>query len=456
MFSYKGRAIRSVGFLGFGKSNSHLLNYLSSKDPDLKFTLRQNTQKEKDAFGFERVFSGDGWLDNIDEDVLFLSPSVRRDDPKLIAAMNRGVIISSDTELFLSLNRGDVFAVTGSDGKSTTTYLTSLLLSEAYTSSMPVGNFGEPLASHIEDGDGCAYALELSSFTLNYLAPKSKRAVITNISENHLNWHSSFEEYIAAKRNVLFNTEKRVYSYDCEITRKVMKDFPAYAVFSTELSEAELRKSVEAEVYITLCGGNILINGVAALSIEKMLVKGRHNVLNSMAAIAMTEGIVSDRFRRRTLEGFRGLKHRCERIGKFRGVQYYDSSIDTSPKRCISTLSSFNERVILILGGRTKGQDYKELLPAIKKHVKHAVLTGECSEELYELFLCDAEIKDMKIKYTVIKDFFEAVVYAAAVAREGDSVLLSPAATSYDRFKDFEERGEYFKLCVMGIAKERN
>jgi UDP-N-acetylmuramoylalanine--D-glutamate ligase len=112
--------------------------------------------------------------------------------------------------------------------------------------------------------------------------------------------------------------------------------------------------------------------------------------------------------------------------------------------------------VVLILGGRSKGQDYSELLPAIKRHVKHVVLTGECAKDVYEILNTDKEISDLKIKYALVEDFFEAVVYAATVAREGDSVLLSPAATSYDRFKNFEERGSYFKLCVTGFAKERN
>lgn len=456
MFAFKGRAIRKVGFLGFGISNSDLYNYLRKNAVGVEYTLRQSdTLLPKDA-SFDRVFTGGGWLDGIDEDVLFLSPSVRRDDKRLSDAEKRGVILSSDTELFLSLTRGDVFAITGSDGKSTTTYLTALLLSETYASALPCGNFGEPLSRHISDGAGCAYALELSSFTLNYLKPASCRAVITNISENHLNWHSSFEEYIEAKRNILVNTEKRIYSYDCPITRKLAKDFPAYAVFSAELSESELRRAAEAELYLTLANGNIYLNGEAALELNSAYVKGRYNVLNFMAAIAMTAGLVSPSYRKRALEGFRGLPHRCEKIGEFRGIRYFNSSIDTSPKRCVNTLSAFRERVILILGGRTKGQDYTELLPAIKKRVKHIALTGECAEELYELLKNDREIEEIGIKYAIVKDFFEAVVYAATVAREGDTVLLSPAATSYDRFKNFEERGEYFKFCVTGIAKERN
>jgi len=456
MFAFKGRAIRRVGFLGFGKSNSELCNYLRKNTSGIEYTLRQSTPPFTGADGFDRVFTGEAWLDSITEDVLFLSPSVRRDDARLGKAESRGVLISSDVELFLELTRGDVFAVSGSDGKSTTAYLTALMLSDAYMGAVPCGNFGEPTSAHIDDGIGYAYALELSSFTLNYLAPHSKRAVITNISENHLNWHTSFEEYIAAKRNLFINAEERVFYYDCPVTRRVALDFPIYAVFSAERTEEELKALVKAKVYVTLDNGKILLNGECIANTAEMKARGRHNLLNVMAAAAMTCGISDTAHIKRVAESFRGLSHRCEQVGYFRGVKYYDSSIDTSPKRCARTLDSFDERVILILGGRSKGQDYRELLPSIKRHVKHVVLTGECAEELRALLQSDRELNEMKIKYALVEDFFEAVVYAATVAREGDSVLLSPAATSYDRFKNFEERGSFFKLCVNAFAKERN
>ena len=456
MFAFKGRAIKRVGFLGFGKSNSDLYNYLRKNAAGVEYTLRQSVPLTTEVSGFDRVLLGDAWLDGIDEDVLFLSPSVRRDNRRLAEAEARGVMLSSDTELFLELTRGDIFAVTGSDGKSTTAYLTALMLGEAYKGAIPCGNFGEPTSRHIDDGIGYAYALELSSFTLNYLEPKSRRAVITNISENHLNWHSSFEEYVAAKRNAFVNAEERVFCYDCPITRGVATEFPIYAVFSAERTEEELRREISAEVYVTLDRGRITLNGESTVDTSEMRARGRHNVLNVMAAMAMSSGIADPKHVIRVAESFRGLSHRCEEIGSFRGIRYYDSSIDTSPKRCVRTLEAFDERVILILGGRSKGQDYRELLPAIKKHAKHVVLTGECAPEIYGILRGDSEINELKIRYALVEDFFEAVLYAATVAREGDSVLLSPAATSYDRFKNFEERGSYFRLCVNGFAKERN
>ena len=270
MFAFKGRAIKRVGFLGFGKSNSDLYNYLRKNAAGVEYTLRQAAPLTAEVSGFDRVLLGDAWLDGIDEDVLFISPSVRRDDRRLAEAEARGVMLSSDTELFLELTRGDIFAVTGSDGKSTTAYLTALMLGEAYKGAIPCGNFGEPTSRHIDDGTGYAYALELSSFTLNYLEPRSRRAVITNISENHLNWHSSFEEYVAAKRGVFVNAEERVFCYDCPITRGVASEFPIYAVFSIEHTEEELRREISAEVYVTLDRGRITLNGESTVDTSEM------------------------------------------------------------------------------------------------------------------------------------------------------------------------------------------
>lgn len=456
MFLYKGRAIKSVGFIGFGKSNVDLYSYLKKSCVGVEYTVRSDVEPMPPAELPDRVLLGDAMLDDIREDVLFLSPSVRRDDPRLKEAMSRGTILSSDTELFLELTKGDIFAISGSDGKSTTAYLTSLMLANAYKGAIPCGNFGEPLSRHIDDGNGYAYALELSSFTLNYLAPRSKRAVITNVTENHLNWHSSFEEYISAKRNVFVNAESRIFCYDCPVSRRIAADFPIFGVFSALVSENELRKAVNAELYITLHNGKIIMNGEETVNTKTMRAVGNHNILNVMAALAMTDGIADRKYVQSIAESFRGLSHRCEEIGAFRGVRYYDSSIDTSPKRCAATLSSFGKRVIVILGGRSKGLDFSELIPALKAYAKHIVLTGECAREMFDLFAKDGGLDSLNIKYAIVDDFVEAVVYAATVAREGDSVLLSPAATSYDRFKNFEERGSFFRLCVNGFAKERN
>jgi len=252
----KKRDLR-IGLVGIGKSSVGVYEYLKGRCPDVKVTLRSNEAAEIDGLVPERSFFGKNAYSNIDEDILFFSPSARRDVPQVIEAKKRGVILSSDAEMFFLLSKADVYAVTGSDGKSTTTYLCSKLLEDSYTSVIPAGNFGEPLSRHIEDAHGTAVVAELSSFQLNYMKPKSQRCVITNISKNHLNWHSSFGEYIEAKGNILDNACERVYNADCNISCEFMKTFPAFSIFSLTLDEKDIRKKYAAELYIYIKDGKV-------------------------------------------------------------------------------------------------------------------------------------------------------------------------------------------------------
>ena len=450
MFIYKGKAIKSIGLFGYGKSNEGIYKYLSSLGEDLRFTLRTDTPCDTGGVKFEKLLLGGVALKRINEDILFLSPSVRRDKPELEFAEKRGVILSSDAEFFLSLTKADIYAVTGSDGKSTTTTLSSLMLRDSYASVIPCGNIGEAMTPHLHDGDGVAYCAELSSFQLSYMKPIVKRALITNITENHLNWHTSFKEYINAKRNIFENAKERIINFDCPITRSFAKDYPIFAVFSRKESEDELRRKIRAELYVTERDGSIVASGERMLATSDIMVNGEHNVLNFMAAIAMSYGLASrDHIRSIALE-FSGLPHRCEFIREHRGVKYYDSSIDSSPNRTIETLKSFNDKVIVILGGRSKGLDFSPLVPALREKAKAIVITGECAPEISEVLSRHSAFGNT-IPFAVKDDLCEAVEYAAANAVYGDSVLLSPAATSYDKYKNFEERGDAFRDLINGL-----
>ena len=455
MFFYNGKAVRSVGLVGFGKSNEAVYGYLADNCKGLKFTVRSYAPLPS-PIGADEYFYGKDMLSNISEDILFLSPSARRDEPRIIEAAERGVILSSDAELFFSTEPKTVFAITGSDGKSTTTYLTSRMLSDRFKDAIPCGNFGDPLTPHISDGDGYAYVTELSSFTLNYLAPKSKRALITNISENHLDWHSSFAEYVRAKRRIYENAEEIVLNWDSEIARRIASDFDIHTVYSTAVSEKDLRSKISAKNYITVESGCIRSSGDAMLDISEIIARGSHNAVNFTAAIAMSLGYADKKKIRSIARSFTGLAHRCELVGKYRGVKYYDSAIDSTPKRSAQTLYGFDEKVIAIVGGRSKGLDYAPLIKALKEKAKYIVLTGETARELHEIIKADGDFSLLGIGSVVIDDFIEAIIYSSSIARAGDSVLLSPAGTSYDRFKNFEEKGCSFTDTVRRFAKERN
>lgn len=455
MFDYNGKSIKKIGFLGLGKSNIGICQYLLNKLKNPQITLRCHTANDVSGITANRIFTGENMLCDIDEDILFISPSARRDVKELIDAKRRGVILSSDAEFFFSLSRSDIYTITGSDGKSTTTYLASRMLSESYSNAVPCGNFGEALTPHLDDEQNTAYVAELSSFQLMYMKPKSKRCVITNISENHLNWHSSFEEYINAKRNIFDNAGQRIINYDCEITRSFAKDYKIFAVFSRTESESALKRQINADLYVTEEEGKILVSGERVLDTKDILVGKNHNVLNFMSAIAMSYGKCKNESIVTLAKGFGGLPHRCEFVAKINGISYYNSSIDSSPKRCVATLNMFLERVILIIGGRSKGLDFAELVPTLKEKTKSIIITGECGGEIEYLLKNDKYFLESKIPFLRMDSFVDAVKHAARTAKPGDTVLLSPAATSFDCFKNFEERGEIFRKTVKGLGIER-
>lgn len=450
MFYYNGKEIKRVGFLGLGKSNLGILSYLSLHY-DFEATVRSSLNVDVSSMSPKYCYFGKDALSNIDEDILFLSPSARRDAFEIENAKARGVILSSDAEFFFENSSADIYAVTGSDGKSTTAYLTSCLLKSHYINSVCCGNIGESMTPHLDDPKNTAYTAELSSFQLMYQKPKSQRCVITNITPNHLNWHKSFEEYIDAKSHILENSRERIINFDCEISRNLAKDYNLFGVFSKNYTEEHLRKHIKADLYITLNDSRITVSGEEFLKTDRIRVIGEHNLLNFMAAIAMTYGKSDKREIASLAENFGGLPHRCELIGDYDGVKYYDSSIDSSPKRCAATLKSMPNNVIIILGGRSKGLDLKELLPILEKKTKLAVLTGEVGAELKELLSSKSRFN---IKFEYINGFYEAVEYAVSQAQSGDVILLSPAATSFDRFANFEERGNAFKEHIRHLKSK--
>lgn len=450
MFTYNGKRIKSVGFLGYGKSNKGIRDYLGRHFDGLRFVLRSDAPVNDCRETFQSIHVGSAVYEKFDEDVLFLSPSARRDKKELAIAKKRGVILSSDAEFFLKNTKSDVFAVTGSDGKSTTTTLTSMMLAESYSNAVPCGNIGEAMTPHLDDCGDFAYVAELSSFQLMYMKPRVRRALITNITKNHLNWHASFDEYIEAKRNVFENAKERIINFDCEISRGFAKDYPIFATFSQKANESELKRNVKSEIYVTQKDGFITVSGDRVLALSDIRIGGAHNVLNFMAAIAMSYGLAKKELILQTAKNFAGLRHRCEFIREVRGVSYYDSSIDSSPKRTSATLDSFSTRVIVILGGRSKGLDFSELIPALKRKAKAIVLMGECAEEIAGELSKDSAF-ECDIPYTKKCRLRDAAEYAISIAECTDSVVLSPAATSYDEFRNFEERGDAFREIINGL-----
>ncbi len=436
-FIHKGKEIKSAALIGFGKSNRSVFDYITSHYPDVKLTVR--TKEQIDAPIGTRQFFGENIFSELLEDALFISPSVRRDLPKLF-----GKLLSSDTELFFEKNEKDVFAVTGSDGKSTTTALSALLLKSTYKNAYPVGNFGDPFTRHIDDEADTAYAAELSSFQLMYSSPKSKRALINNISKNHLNWHKDYDEYISAKENIIKNSAEAVFGLDSPITRKIAKSTAAYAVFSSELGERDI-KAYNSQIFVYIKGGFVCRNGERILPIEKIRRSEKHNIQNLLAAVSLTDGYFNTGHLLHVASSFSGLEHRFELISSSCGISFYNSSIDTSPERTAVTVRALKSPAVVLLGGRTKNKNYEILREALSE-ISHAiVLTGENRYEIKDALL------GIDVPIYMIEDFKDAVISAAELARTSGSLLFSPASVSFDRFQSFEERGNEFKRIIKTL-----
>ncbi len=431
--------VKKVGLFGLGRSS---LAILSSLPADIEITLRSDTKIDSASLPKDRritkIYDGVHACDLIYEQIIFFSPSVRRDRPALSNAVERGVVFSSDCELFFKENTAPVYAVTGSSGKSTTATLAHRLLSEKYKGAVLAGNIGKPFIT-IPNAE--IYVSELSSFQLTYSSPFTERAAITNITPNHLNWHSSFDEYRDTKLSLLSSTRGAVLNADDGILSKIAERRGSFALTSTKKSYLSLNEGYDFSVAYTLEGESICRNGRPYIRLRDLGRREAHNVKNFMTALAMCDGHVSPRHALKVGREFQGLAHRCEHFASFCGVDFFDSSIDTSPERTKMTLDSIGKRCIVILGGRSKGLPFDELAMALKKHAKYALIYGETRDEIFSAVKNHVPAK----RFETLK---EASAYALKIIESGDTVVLSPAATSYDAFSNFEERGDYFKKII--------
>ena len=436
------KRIQSVGFFGLGESNLGVLRFLSKMLPGVKKVLRSDTWTET-FLNFDCTYFGNDATMNITEDILFLSPSVRRDRVELQEAASRGVILSSDAELYFSLCNRDIIGITGSDGKSTTTHLIASMLCCDGINASPAGNFGESLLD-FSDGSKTPVA-ELSSFQLMNFTPRLKVAVITNIVPNHLNWHKSFDEYASAKIRILENAERTVYDADSGELYSRIKGKQSFAAISSELQHKELSSKVDSLHYITLFGDDILLDNEKYVTLKDAKRREAYNVKNYMLAIGATLGIVSQRAQTIAINSFCGLPHRMETIYKTEKYKYIDSSIDSTLWRTIATLSALEGASAVIISGKNKGLSLTTLADNLPKLTSGAVLMGEIGETLYPML----KEKHLDFPVEIASDMDSAVFEAEKLLPNGGNIILSPAGTSFDKYKNYVERGMDFRASVL-------
>ncbi len=432
-----------IGLFGLGISSLDILGHLPGSASVILRSEGKIKEVPKSECRILALYDGERAFDEPREDILFLSPSVRRDRAELIRFKERGVRLYSDAELFFARVKAPVFAVSGSDGKSTVTALASLLLSERFGSAPAIGNIGVPMASALLSDSG-AYVTELSSFMLHSGRLRAFRGAVTNITENHLDWHRDFEEYKNTKLSLLHSAREPIVAFDDPLCRGFLEKGTAYGLFSSKTGYRELKSYAPAQCYYTFEDGFFQRNGEQLLPLSQSLRKDKNFIKNFLAALALTDGFVTRKSISSAASEFRGLSHRAELFFSSFGIDYIDSSIDTTPERTASTLSSLGRRAVVILGGRGKGLSYAPLSEPVKKYARAVILTGENSEDI---------ARALKGYEPVIfaNGLSEAVKMAGAFLRQGDALILSPASTSYDSFRDYKERGEKFKEIIKQI-----
>ena len=445
---------RRIAVLGLGVSNRPLVRLLLRFGCDVTGCDKTPREKlEDEVLELEKsgckLSLGDAYLDGIEADVVFRTPGMHPGNPAIEGLRAGGAKITSEMEVFFELCPCNTIAVTGSDGKTTTTTLVSELLKAEGKTVWLGGNIGTPLLSSIPDMKPDHFAVvELSSFQLMDMERSAQRAVITNLAPNHLDVHKDMDEYISAKTNV-FNFQNKdgllIVNADNAIT--------APMVGKGETRYFSRQKRLENGVY--LADGMIYRakNGVSekVMDSSMILLPGIHNVENYMTAIAVTDGLVSDESIRHVAQTFGGVEHRIELVRVKDGVRFYNDSIASSPSRTIAGLRSFQEQVILIAGGYDKQIPFDVLGPEVCKHVKRLYLTGATAQKIHDAVVNCPDYVPGKPEILMIEDFTETVHAAAASAQAGDVVLLSPACAAFDKFKNFMVRGKFFKKLVQEL-----
>lgn len=446
---------KTVAVIGIGVSNRPLIEALLKAGISVVACDRKDRAglgayaQQLEAMG-ARLQLGENYLRDLDQDVIFRTPGMRPDVPALLTAAEKGSVITSEMEIFFEVCPCPIIAVTGSDGKTTTTTIIAELLRHAGQTVHLGGNIGHPLlveADTMKPADTAV--LELSSFQLLTMKTKSPHvAVITNLAPNHLDVHKGMDEYVSAKENIfLHQTENdlAVFNADNGITRAQSQR----AVGTVRLFSRE----EEPEEGVFLRGDAIMSrkNGAERQIMTRADIRlpGIHNVENYMAAIAAVDGMVSDDVIRSFAREFGGVEHRIEWVRTLKGVRYYNDSIATSPTRTIAGLRAFSpKKVIMIAGGYDKHIPFDVLGPEIVEHVKVLVLCGATADKIRAAVTAADGYRVGMPLILETDDFREAVELAAGAASEGDVVTLSPACAAFDRFPNFMERGKVFKAIV--------
>ncbi len=444
---------KRVAICGIGHNNVPVIKQflmhgavVTACDRRTRDQLGENVAAELESLG-ATLSLGEEYLSCVtDMDLILRTPGMKPYLPPFEAARAKGIPVTSEMELFFELCPAPIYAVTGSDGKTTTTTIVAGLLRAAGKTVHLGGNIGRPLLPDIDLVKPSDVAVvEISSFQLTMMTQSPHVAVVTNVAPNHLDWHTDMDEYIDAKRNLIaFQTaaDRAVLNADNDITAAFAENVKGECLRFSRQSAQEGAWLNEDDV---LC---VTKDGVTTpiVAAKEIRLPGVHNVENYLAAFAAVWGEVPVDVMTQFAREFGGVAHRCELVKERRGVKWYNDSIGTSPSRTIAGLKAFDRKVILIAGGYDKHIPYDPIGPVVMETVKLAVLMGATADAIEAAIRACGELPIARVH-----SMEEAVETAARLSAEGDIVFMSPASASFDLYRNFEERGEHFRRCVEAL-----
>ncbi len=449
---------KKIAFCGIGTSNLPLIELFIKYGASVTACDRRTREQLGDSADVAqkagaKLSLGDDYLKNLDVDIVFRTPGMRYYMDELVEMRNRGVVVTSEMEVFFDLCPCKIYAITGSDGKTTTTSIISQMLQAQGKTVHLGGNIGKPLLPEIESiGYDDAAVVELSSFQLISMRKGPDVAVVTNLAPNHLDIHKDMQEYIDAKKNLVIHQgafSRVVLNKDNEITNGFEPECRGRVLKFSRKSQLNNGAYLDENNNIVFADNG---KKTVVMNIADIKIPGMHNVENYMAAISAVWGEVSVENIVNVAKTFAGVEHRAEFVREFEGVKYYNDSIASSPTRtALGTLSLYDFKIILIAGGYDKKIPYDGLGPVICDKVKYLILMGATAPKIKAAVLNADNYSDGNPTIIEVSNMEEAVAKAREVAKPGDLVSMSPASASFDLYKNFDQRGKHFKSIVNGL-----
>lgn len=450
---------KKISFIGLGRSHNELLGQFAAKGAIVSLRDKRSRLEigEDECLRLEHIgvklLLGENYLENLESaDIVMRTPGVYYGLPILQKARMDGVCVTSELELFFDLCPCKIYAITGSDGKTTTTSILSEFFKAQGRKVFLGGNIGLALLPRIEEiSPEDVAVVELSSFQLMSMRRSPDVAIITNVEPNHLDVHGTMEEYIESKKNIILHQNAfsvTVLNADNEITASFVPEIRGEVRTFSKVNPTHRGAYLSEDGWIYMSDKKGITK---VLNKNQIRIPGIHNVENYLAAISAAWGDVDIENMIHVAENFPGVEHRIEFVREINGVKWYNDSMASSPTRTIAGLNSFNQKIILIAGGYDKKIPFLPLVPKISTKVKTLILLGNTAQKIQDTVENFSGYSPAKLRIIRVDTMDEAVEAAKKEAVEGDIVSLSPACAAFDLYKDFEARGKHFKQLVQNL-----